>query len=99
MFSPASAFLFPRFSVLSSYSFFVPVRLAITFEEIFSTQGESDTKKSVQCYSGSNLMMLLSGKDQRGLALALCRLAEDCCRNDAMNISKDRGCSQLSVKC
>ena len=45
MFSPVSAFLFPHFSVLSSYSFSVPVRLALTFEEIFSTEGESDTKK------------------------------------------------------
>lgn len=33
-------------------------------------------------------MMLLSGKDQMGLALALCRLAEDRYRKDAMNISK-----------
>lgn len=49
MFSPASAFPFPHFSVLSSNTSFVPARLAITFEEIFSTQGEFDTKKGVQC--------------------------------------------------
>lgn len=36
-------------------------------------------------------MMLARGRDQRGLALGLCRLAEEHKRNGAMNVSKGRG--------
>lgn len=44
-------------------------------------------------------MILAAGKDQRGLALALCRLAEEHRSDGAVNVSKGRGYRQQSAKC